>query len=94
MNRTQAENLLDAYTAACSMFPRKDDDDAFALGDVCDALRDVIVDAMCETRCYPYITTPIAPTPAIKPEKPYVTWTGEDTLGNRSTWEGVNANAD
>jgi len=77
MNRTQAKHLLDAYAAACSMFPRKDDDDAFALGDVCDTLRDVIVDAMCETRYYPYTTTPIVSTPAIKPEKPFITWTNE-----------------
>ena len=88
MNRTQAEHLLDAYAAACSMFPRKDDDDAFALGDVCDALRDVIVDAMCETRYYPYITTPST----VPLTKPYITWSG-DTLGNKRTWE-VNTNAD
>ena len=47
MNRKQAENILDAYV----------DMEKVKNYDARDALREVIIDAMTETRYYPYVTT-------------------------------------
>ena len=69
MNRQQAEHILDAYVR---MRMRESDKDAS------DALRELILDAMTETRYYPFVTYPNRPTmPTVEPYKPTITWTSE-----------------
>ncbi len=46
MNRKQAENILDAYTLLSTTSAKA----------ASDSLREVILDAMSETRYYPYVT--------------------------------------
>ena len=91
MNRTQAEHLLDAYT---HMTYAKDAGGGSDASKAVESLRGVIIDAMCENEVKYYPLTVAPSKPWTMPTGPIVTWTGEDTLGNRSTWEGVNANAD
>jgi len=64
MNRKQAESILDAYVLL----------ETTKMQDASKALKDVILDAMTETRYYPTITYPSRLT---EPYKPYVTWTTE-----------------
>lgn len=75
MNREQAENILDAYVESArskSVNGRK------AAG----SLREVIINAMTETRYYPLMTQPIRPTmPTVEPYKPTITWTSEGETG-------------
>ena len=74
MNRQQAEHLLDAYGNVCSMFPRPDDDDAFMLNDVCESLREVILDAMTSYGVGNITTTP------------HITWPSTDYLTVPTYW--------
>ena len=74
MNREQAENILDAYvenTKSKSVNGKK----------AADSLREVILNAMTETRyCYyPLVTQPVRP--AIEPYKPTITWRSEVETG-------------
>ena len=75
MNREQAGNILDAYVENArskSVNGRK------AAG----SLREVIINAMTETRYYPLLTQPIRPTiPTVEPYKPTITWTNEVETG-------------
>lgn len=72
MNREQAENILDAYVLLSMT-----NNEAAS-----DSLREVILDAMTETRYYPLLTQPIRPTmPTVEPYRPTITWTSEvDTV--------------
>ena len=72
MNREQAGHLLDAYERLTRSY-----DDAAAL-----SLREVILDAMTETRYYPYTTWP---------KYPLVTYTGDKTWGPNITWSNTTA---
>ena len=75
MNREQAENILDAYVENArskSVNGKK----------AACSLREVIINAMTETRYYPMMTQPIRPTmPTVEPYKPTITWTSEVETG-------------
>ena len=79
MNRTQAEHLLDSYERVISA---EKGAGKIHIAGLKDSVREVILDAMCETRYYPLTTSPNT-----YPYKPLVTWTGEDSLGAKRTWE-------
>jgi len=60
MNREQASNILDAYVLLSTTNTKA----------ASDSLREVIIDAMTETRSYPITIT----QPYTQPYKPNVTW--------------------
>ena len=71
MNRKQAENVLDAYVENArsrSVNGRK----------AAESLREVILNAMTDTRYYPITINPTDfGWTKVEPYKPTVTWTGE-----------------
>ena len=70
MNRTQAENILDAYVS----LKKKHNSETEAIG----SLREVILDAMTTTQYYT-IARPTMPT--VEPYKPIVTWKSDVETG-------------